>query len=154
MQALYDLRGQLLDGAYHGFANSSSAISAAAKARVRYNNATGNLEVSLNGAAYGPLATQAYVLTFVGGTIADSTGTPGNATQNTNRGRAAFAIGASTVVITNSNVTSTSCITATLQTVDATLRHVESVVCAAGSFTIRGNDIATATTNVAWRLEV
>jgi len=89
----------------------------------------------------------------IAGGIADSTGTPGAATQNTRRGRVAIAAAASSVVVTNSLVTSSSVITATLQTVDGTLTQLLTVVPGSGSFTITGNAAATAATNVCWVLE-
>lgn len=89
----------------------------------------------------------------IAGETADSTGLPGAATQNTYSGRVAIAAGASSVVVTNSRITSTSKVFAVLQTVDATLTQVLSVVPASGSFTVHGNANATAATNIAWRLE-
>lgn len=87
------------------------------------------------------------------GGIIDSTGTPGAAIQNARRGRVAIAIGASSVVVTNSKVTSQSIVHATLQTVDATLTQILSVVPKDGSFTIRGNTTATSATIACWSLE-
>lgn len=78
-------------------------------------------------------------------TRADSSGTPGNATLNTPRGRAAFAAVANTCVITNSLVTATSTVLVQLGSVDATLISVRATA-AAGSFTITGNAAATGTT--------
>lgn len=89
----------------------------------------------------------------IAGGISDDTGTPGAAVQNTRRGRVAIAAAASSVVVTNSLVTSSSVITATLQTVDATLTQLLTVVPGSGSFTITGNAAATAATNVCWVLE-
>ena len=83
---------------------------------------------------------------------ADSTGSPGAATQNTRKGRAAIAIGAAAVTITNSLVTATSIVGVALQSNDATLTQILRVVPASGSFTITGNANATAATNVAWWL--
>lgn len=83
-------------------------------------------------------------------TLGDSTATPGAATLNTYRGRSAFPADAGTVVITNSHVGVNSVIHATLASNDATLTGIVSVVPAAGSFTIRGNASAFATTNVCW----
>lgn len=87
------------------------------------------------------------------GGIPDATGTPGTATQNTRRGRVAIAANATNVVVTNSRVTTTSIIHATLQTIDATLTQILSVVPANGSFTITGNAGATTATKVCWTLE-
>ena len=74
----------------------------------------------------------------------DSSGTPGAATLNTVRGRCAIAIAASTVVITNSLVTTTSTVVPILESLDATLTTLLRVLPAAGSFTITGNGVATA----------
>lgn len=79
-------------------------------------------------------------------TFLDSSGTPGNVTNNTARGRAAFAAGASTVVITSSLVTASSMIIINLRTTDATLTFVETAISVAGSFTVSGNAAATGTT--------
>lgn len=93
----------------------------------------------------------------VGGTRdyrpADSTASPGAATQDKRVGRVAIAIGAASVVVTNKLVTSSSVITAVLQSNDATLTQLLRVVPGSGSFTITGNGNATAATNVAWSLE-
>lgn len=75
----------------------------------------------------------------------DSSGTPGNATNNNLSGRAAFAAAASTCVITNSKVTAASKVFVSLGSADATLTSVR-VTPAAGSFTVTGNAAATATT--------
>lgn len=75
----------------------------------------------------------------------DSSGTPGNATNNNLSGRAAFAAAASTVVITNSLVTAASKVFVSLGGSDATLTSVR-VTSAAGSFTVTGNAAATGTT--------
>lgn len=75
----------------------------------------------------------------------DSSGTPGNATNNNLSGRAAFAAAASTVVITNSQVTAASKVFISLGSADATLTSVR-VTPAAGSFTVTGNAAATGTT--------
>lgn len=74
----------------------------------------------------------------------DTSGTPGNATINNLSGRAAFAAGGSTVVITNSLVTANSKVFVQ-QRNDTTLKSV-AVSPAAGSFTVTGNAAATATT--------
>lgn len=78
-------------------------------------------------------------------TLTDSSGTPGAATQNVMRGRAAFAAASNSVVITNSLVAATSTILVSLGGTDTTLTTVR-VTAAAGSFTVTGNANATATT--------
>jgi hypothetical protein len=76
--------------------------------------------------------------------ITDSSGAPGNVTNNATRGRAAFAAAASTCVVTNSQVTANSMVVVTLRVNDATLTAIKSVVTAAGSFTVTGIAAATA----------
>ena len=87
------------------------------------------------------------------GGIPDATGTPGVANQNSRRGRVAIAANATNIIVTNSRVTESSIIHATLQTYDSTLTQILSVVPAAGSFTITGNATADKTTNICWTLE-
>jgi hypothetical protein len=77
----------------------------------------------------------------------DASGTPGNATINTPRGRFAFAASSSQVTITNSLVTATSTVLAVLTTHDAAVSSVEAVVVAAGSFVVHLNTVATGVTN-------
>lgn len=77
---------------------------------------------------------------------ADASATPGNATINATRGKAAIAIGAAAVTITNSLVTASSQIIATLESADATLTTLLRVVPGAGSFVVTGNANATAAT--------
>lgn len=92
-----------------------------------------------------------YSLDTTNGAIAraytDGSGTPGNATINTPTGKAAFAIGASTVVITSSLTTAISHIIVTMEGADATLTSILRAVPSAGSFTVTGNANATAATN-------
>jgi hypothetical protein len=90
------------------------------------------------------------MLRFVGATppraaYVDSTGTPGNVTNNSPRGRAAFAAAGTSVVVTNNLVTATSSIFTNLEGNDATLTFIKSAVAGAGSFTVTGNAAATAT---------
>jgi hypothetical protein len=80
----------------------------------------------------------------------DSSGTPGAATINKPSGKVAIAAGAASVVVTNSTVTAASIVLAIVQVSDATLTTINSVVPAAGSFTITGNAAATAATKVAF----
>jgi hypothetical protein len=89
----------------------------------------------------------------ISGGAADSTGTPGNATQNTVKGRVAVAAGQAGLTVTNSRVSATNIITAIVQTADATLLRVDSVIPASGSFVIQCNAMATGNVNVAWILE-
>lgn len=85
------------------------------------------------------------------GGAGDSTGTPGNAALNTVKGRSAIAAGAAAVVITNSLVSATSNVQATLQTIDGTLFYIRAV-CTANTITITGNANATGNCNVAWSI--
>lgn len=80
--------------------------------------------------------------------FADASGTPGAATMNAPRGKVAIAAAAASVVVTNSLVTATSQIVATLESADVTLLYIKSVVPGAGSFTITGNAAATAAANI------
>jgi len=80
----------------------------------------------------------------------DSSGTPGNATINTPKGRCAIAAAAASVVITSSIVTATSTVLAVINqaATDATLTQILRVQTAGGSFTITGNAAATAAVTV------
>ena len=78
-------------------------------------------------------------------TYTDSSGTPGNITNNSPRGRAAFAAAGTSVVVTSSLVTATSSVLVQLGGTDTTLTFVR-VTSAAGSFTVTGNAAATAIT--------
>lgn len=80
----------------------------------------------------------------------DASGTPGAATINKPSGKVAIAIGAASVTVTNSLVTTSSTVIAVLQFVDATLTQILSVVPGSGSFVITGNATATAATKVAF----
>jgi len=83
----------------------------------------------------------------------DASGTPGNATINKASGKVAIATGQAAVTVTNSLVTAASIVTATIQTADATLTFLKSVVPGAGAFTITGNANATAATTVAFTVQ-
>lgn len=74
-------------------------------------------------------------------------GTTGARTINTTLGSVNFAAGASSLVVTNSRVTTSSIIIATVATVDTTMKSVVAVA-AAGSFTLTANAAATAETRV------
>lgn len=86
----------------------------------------------------------------------NTTGTPGNATANTRQGTAAFAIGASTCVITNNLVAPGTHVFVQYEgTVgggvqDATLTSILRVNKSSGSFTVTGNANATAATAFSW----
>jgi len=72
------------------------------------------------------------------------TATVGAVVINKPVGRAIIALGAASVVVTNTLVTANSIVFAQLAAVDATLTFVKAVVAGAGSFTITGNANATA----------
>lgn len=78
--------------------------------------------------------------------------TSGAVTVNATKGRAFIAIGASTVVVTNSFCAAESTVLAVVSqsAADATLTQILRCAPAAGSFTIVGNANATAATQVDW----
>ena len=82
----------------------------------------------------------------------DSTGTPGAATINRPLGKSSIAIGASSVVITNSLVTTASHIVITPHARDTTCKELI-VVAAAGSFTVSGTASATAALPFSWEVK-
>lgn len=75
----------------------------------------------------------------------DKSSTPGDATVNTPRGRAAFAADGSTVTVTCHHVTATSAVFVSLHSGDTTLSTV-TITPGDGSFVVTGNAAATATT--------
>lgn len=85
-------------------------------------------------------------------TYVDSSATPGNVTNNSARGRAAFAVGASNVTVTNNMVAATSTVLVVLETSDATLTQILRVTPGAGSFIVTGNAIATAATTFSFQV--
>ena len=86
------------------------------------------------------------------GNGADSTASPGNATQNVSSGRVAIAAGANSVTVTCSKCTATSRVYPVLQTIDGTLTAILACVPSSGSFTIYGNANATGAVNVGWEI--
>jgi len=86
------------------------------------------------------------------GRAKDSTASPGNATQRTLSGRAAFAASTSAVTITNDRVTTSSIIHATVQTLDANLTQILQVIPSNGFFTVYANQAAFGTTNFCWNI--
>jgi hypothetical protein len=92
----------------------------------------------------GPLGTGGVGGSLVQG-YTDSTGTPGNVTNNSPSGRAAVNTGASSCVVTNSTCVATSKVFVQLiGAADATLTSITALTIAAGSFTVTGNANATA----------
>ena len=80
--------------------------------------------------------------------------TTGAQTCNLTQGTVSVAIGASSLVVTNSLVDANSKVFAVVAqaAADGTLLRVERVVCAAGSFTIYGTANATAATTIDWSI--
>lgn len=78
--------------------------------------------------------------------------TQGAVTANVMQGRVIFAIGAASLVITNSNIDANTKVDAVVAqaAADATALRVERVVCAAGSCTLYVTAAATAATVVDW----
>lgn len=75
----------------------------------------------------------------------NSTGTPGNVTNNSPRGRCALAAAATTVVVTNNLVTANSMVVVELRAVDGAATSILTCVTAAGSFTVTFNGASTGT---------
>ena len=90
------------------------------------------------------------------GTVSTGNPTPGAQTvgEGIRQGRAACAVGASSVVITHPECTAQSTINAYVAqaAADGTALRVERVVPAAGSFTVYLTANATAATQIAWEL--
>lgn len=78
-------------------------------------------------------------------TYTDSTGTPGNVTNSSPRGRVALAAAASTVVVTSTIVTAASMIIAMVRSTDGAATDIVTTTAAAGSFTITMNAATTGT---------
>lgn len=95
-------------------------------------------------ATKGEMASQLFVRNGVRVAYADSSAAPGAAVINKPSGRAAIAVGAASVVITSDKCRATSMVSVSLETNDATLTSVKSVIPADGSFTVTGNAAATA----------
>lgn len=81
----------------------------------------------------------------------DSTGTPGAATINKPTGKSSIAIGAASVVITNSLVSTASRVIITPHARDTTCKELIAVP-AAGSFTVSGTANATAALPFSWQV--
>lgn len=75
----------------------------------------------------------------------DSSGTPGNVTNNSPRGRCALAAAASTVVVTNSLVTAASSVHVQLMSPDGAATQLIQCLPGAGSFTVTYNAASTGT---------
>jgi hypothetical protein len=73
----------------------------------------------------------------------DSSGTPGNVTNNSPRGRCALAAGASTVIVTNSLVTANSSVHVQLLTQDGAATQILKCDVVSGSFMVTYNAAST-----------
>jgi len=78
----------------------------------------------------------------------DSSSTPGSVTINSPTGQFAVAAGSASATVTNSSVSATSVVLCVIQSADATLTGIVSVVPSAGSFVFTGNANATAACKV------
>lgn len=78
-----------------------------------------------------------------------ASGITGNRTLNTTCGSVNFGASASSLVVTNNLVTTSSVIVATVATNDTTMKSVQAVA-VSGSFTLHANAAATAETRVNW----
>ena len=100
---------------------------------------------TINGTSIGASAQSTGKFSTLSVNYTDSTGTPGNVTNNSGNGRAAFAAAGTAVVVTNSSVAATDTVLVQLLgAADATLTSIVGVTVAAGSFTVTGNAAATA----------
>jgi glutamate 5-kinase len=105
-----------------------------------------------------PTVTENAIVSNGYGTVAATTAaaavTTGALTTSLNSGRVTIAAGASSVVVTNSQVDVNSKIYAVVNqaAADTTLLRVERIVPAAGSFTIYGTANATANISIDWAL--
>ena len=124
-----------------------AAFTAAGTMGTQSANAVAVTGGNINGTAIGQTTPAAVKTSNLAAVFTDSSGTPGNVTINTPRGRAAFAIAGTTVVVTNSLVSATSSIHLQMIGADVTLTNLLRVVPAAGSFTVTGNAGATAATS-------
>lgn len=95
-------------------------------------NPSGNS--TINGVTVGQTARSTGAFTTLSVTGADSSGTPGNVTNNNGSGRAAIAAAATTCVVTNSNVVAADHVFIQPRSVQAPSSW--GVVTAAGSFTV------------------
>lgn len=78
--------------------------------------------------------------------LGDTSGTPGNVTNNSGKGRVAIAAGQSSITVTNAVVTGNASVYAVINqaAADATLTQIVRCAVSAGSVTIYGNAAATA----------
>lgn len=105
---------------------------------------------TINNCSIGATTRSTGAFTALAVTRTDSSGTPGNVTNNSALGRVAIAAAASSVVVTNSTVTATSDVFVNLISTDATLTSARVTSIGAGTFTITGNAAATAAATVSF----
>lgn len=102
---------------------------------------------TINNMSLGQTTPAAVKTSNLAATYTDSTGTPGNVTNNSPRGRVAIPAATASLTVTSSLVTAASSIQVTASSNDAT-GWVKNVVPAAGSFTINLGANATAQMNI------
>jgi len=126
-------------------ANGGTGLATLTANRIPYGNGTGVYQSSAN------LTYDGSIFTVKANIVVDKTittaGTTGNQTINKTAGSVNFAIAATSLVVTNSLVTTSSVILATVASNDAAVKSVQAVA-AAGSFTLYSNAAATAETRV------
>ncbi len=126
-------------------ANGGTGLATLTVNQIPYGNGTAAFQSSAN------LTYNGSIFTAKANIVVDKTitagGTTGAQTINKTAGSVNFAAAAASLVVTNSLVTTSSIILATVGTNDATMRSVQAVA-AAGSFTLYANAAATAETRV------
>lgn len=100
---------------------------------------------TINGATIGQTTPAAVKTSNSQAAFGDSSGTPGNVTNNNPRGRVALAAGASTIVVTSTLVTASSLVMTQMRSTDGAATAVVSAIASAGSFTITFNGASTGT---------
>jgi hypothetical protein len=126
-------------------ARGGTGLAALTANRIPYGNGTAAFQSSANLTYDGSIFT-AKANIVVNKTITTA-GTTGAQTINQTSGSVNFAIAATSLVVTNNLVTTSSVILATVASNDATIKSVQAVA-AAGSFTLYANAAATAETRV------
>jgi hypothetical protein len=126
-------------------ANGGTGLATLTANRIPYGNGTGVYQSSANLTYDGAVFT-AKADIVVNKTITAS-GTTGAQTIDKTSGSVNFAIAATSLVVTNSLVTTSSIILATVASNDTTMKSVQAVA-ASGSFTLYANAAATAETRV------
>lgn len=128
----------LIDSGYLFNWNNDAGIS---------RNAAGVMEVNTGTASGTGNYRDIKVRTYLADATITAGGTTGAQTINKSLGTVNFAAAATSLVVTNSLVTTSSVVLPVIRTNDATFKSAQ-VVCAAGSFTIFANAAATAETSV------